>query len=348
MDFGGRVEKVALEGPLGPHIPDLIGPGLIQPQHPHGDADRVVPEIGGLPAGIVAHKAEAVEAAVLVVRGLGCGSQPHVVLEPLRHRHRLPAGTRPLKVVFGDIGDHAARRADHTLAHGLAKAREEGGRAPLTAGLQHALVHAHGLQHLLAVAHGQPQRLLAIDVFARRRSLDRLDGMPVVRRDDGHRIDVAARQQLAEIGIDGAPLERSGGGASGIGLLHAVAHRFAAEKLLVVLVPVTGPVDVADRHDLHIRHRQPLFEILLGLIAAADDAEGDAFGRRIHAQRLRAHDLRPQRDAGCGRLQKIAARASLDRFLVVRIHVRAPCAPGDQYARPMFPSGRHESANGMG
>src|SRR4030095_14753088 len=71
--------------------------------------------------------------------------------------------------------------------------------ALLTAGLQHALVLAHGFDAELRLADGQREWLLAIHVFARLARFDDQSGVPVIWRGDDDGVDIFARDDLPEI-----------------------------------------------------------------------------------------------------------------------------------------------------
>ena len=110
---------------------------------------------------------------------------------------------------------------------------------------------------------GVGEGFFAVDVLAGGGGGHGDEGVPVVGRGDDDGIDVRARQEFAEIVVDGAALE-FGAGLSGVVLLHDAP---------VVLAP--GGVHIADRNDPGVGELEEAVHEAPGLDSAPDEPEPD-------------------------------------------------------------------------
>ncbi len=150
--------------------------------------------------------------------------------------------------------------ADPAVADQLAGEGEAAFAATLGAVLKNAAVTLHRRAHGPAFGQGYAQRLLAEHVLAAGGRGHGLHGVPVVRRADRHRVDVAAGQELAEIVVGRAAMIRSLGqrlrvvafgvvlgraAALGIGVGHG--HHLALLQVSLEVCP-TAPADPDHPH----------------------------------------------------------------------------------------------------
>jgi hypothetical protein len=186
---------------------------------------------------------------------------------------------------------------------GLSEVPEDIG-ALLASGLQHPFVLAHRLHTPFGFSQGQGQRFLAIDVFARLTGLDDGDGVPVLRRDDHHRVDVFAGQKVPEIVVSvtlfGSPFVFS------VGLLHSLLRPFAP-----------GRVDIAHGQGLHIAEPQQGGQVEIERhLAAADKSHRDPLTGSLllpSAKRRDRHDHRGGSQGDSGLLEKLASGDTVGR-----------------------------------
>src|ERR1019366_4181477 len=99
---------------------------------------------------------------------------------------------------------------------------------------------------------------------------DRRDGVPMVRRGDDDGVDVAPRQQLAEI---------DEGRAAGIGAGLALSGISAMDALDGILAAL--PMDIADSDDLNVTIAEETTEMSAAHHADADEAEVDTVVRPL-------------------------------------------------------------------
>ena len=206
-------------------------------------------EVGQLAAGVVVLPAEAAVTSpgrVGLQRG---GAEPAVVVETGGDRlHRLRRARRAVVIIAVqrlELAEHAAAGD----VHAEAKTRDA---APLGAALVDGPEPLHRIGHGPALGDRQRDRLFAVDVLAGLGRFDGDDRVPMVRRGDQHRVEIAAGEDLAKIVVRGAVLVAIGG----------------VDRILGAL-PVTR-IDIADGQHPHVLKRQEALEVVHPLPAQAD------------------------------------------------------------------------------
>ena len=168
--------------------------------NPMHDIERMLTQVGHLPAGIVPEPAEMVDRAVQVVRPLRRRTEPHVVIQLGRRRSvgRIAETRRDVpKVARLDRYQFPNPAGANQLAGPLIM----GPGTLLRADLDHSLVSPRRRNHPAPFAHEQRQRLFHIHVFSRRAGQHRHQCMPVVGRRDDHGIDIFVLEQLSEVAV---------------------------------------------------------------------------------------------------------------------------------------------------
>ena len=231
------------------------GRGIQEPVH---DVERVLPEVGHLPAGIIPEPPEVVDRPVGVVRPLGGGAEPHVVI---KSRRRLAVGGRAEAGHDVAVVPHPDRDdlADPAAADQLASFLVVRPGALLGADLNDPVVPPGDVDHPPPLARKERERLLDIHVLARRTGHHGHQGVPVVGRRDDHRVNVVVVEQGPEVGVSagGAARECDGlvapaavdlgdGHDPGVGLIPEVEDvplADQAETDETQADPVVGPQD---------------------------------------------------------------------------------------------------------
>ena len=173
---------------------------------PMNDVERMLAQVGHLPAGVIPEPAEMVDGAVGIIGALGRGTEPEVVVEFARRRGiwRIPETWEDVAKELDLDGDELA---DLTAANEFARAGVVGGRALLGADLDDAVVAASGVEHPAALFDEEREGLFDVNVFARAAGHHGHKGVPVVRRRDNEGVDVFVFEKLPEVVV-------TGGGAS--------------------------------------------------------------------------------------------------------------------------------------
>jgi hypothetical protein len=133
---------------------------------------------------------------VLVVRGVGSWSQPHLVVE-LR-RHRLLRGIPRLVRLLGENYLNPLQLANSPVPHQLSHPMIFRHSPIFRAGLKHFLVLAHGLDQEFAFVDGK-RRFLALHILPGMDGQQADQGVPVIWGRDHHRIDVFSGEDFPEI-----------------------------------------------------------------------------------------------------------------------------------------------------
>ena len=174
--------------------------------------------------------------------------------------------------------------ADVSVAHQFRGAMESLERTELAVDPEDALPLRHDFDEAAAFADVSRDRLLQRDVLAGVQGRERHRHVPMVGRRDHHRVDVAPRQQLAEVAV----------GLTAAVAAHTALLRVGAFDQRPGLIDAPA-VDVAHGHDLHARHRHEFRQVEgLRLSACADEAERDAIARSLCPEETR------RQDQGCG------------------------------------------------
>src|SRR5687767_895812 len=147
----------------------------------------------------------------------------------------------------GDLAEVPRLDPLHRLAQPLA-------RADLRARLDDLVVLLGGVHELAPLPHVVRDRLLDVHVLAVLDCPDRAERVPVVRRRDGDRVDFAARQQLANVGV-GLDVR-----AELRARLRLVEHR---------------RVGIADRNDAHALDLGEAREVVHASAVQADHGDAD-------------------------------------------------------------------------
>ncbi len=199
-------------------------------------------------------------------------------------------GTAHRRVHFGD-------RADHAVAHQLARGAKFTHRTLHRADLKNSFVRAHGAHHRAALVDGVRHRFFAVNILARIRRRDRGERVPVVGRGDDHSVNVLARQQIAEIVVGIAAFVVSAFFLFGVGGFDFVLGQIAA-----------GRIHIAHRQHANVATRQASAEQAVALFANANETERDLHARRrVRGEQTGAqHQRRGTGNDGC--FQKMAAR----------------------------------------
>src|SRR5438093_4759514 len=152
--------------------------------------------VGHHPAGVLEPVAEGAVGALPDVFRLRGGAEPHVPVEPLRHRLGLE---RPAPRTVRDPRFDALDLAEAVVADQLAGEPKARVRPLLAAGLEDPAGLALGADELPALLDGEGERLLTVDIFAGLHRGIRDQGVPVVRCADNDGVDILPAQQLAEV-----------------------------------------------------------------------------------------------------------------------------------------------------
>ena len=186
--------------------------------------------VGHVAARIVGNEAELIVAAFRVVGGPRSGSEPHVVVEFLRHGPRRPrlVAARP----GWNLHAHGLQLPDASVANQLAGEDEFFVGSLLAADLDDGAVLADHFGHDPPLADRHGHRLLAVDRLARLDRRDRHGHVPVVGRGHDDPVDVVPGEHFAKVAVGGATA--GAGQRVDLGLGRGENLR----------------VDVAHRHDL--------------------------------------------------------------------------------------------------
>ena len=189
--------------------------------------------------------------------------------------------------------------ADPAVSNQLAGAAEIPVRTLLAARLPHDLVCLDSLDHGPALGNRQRERLLAVDVFLRPRSVHGDQGMPVVRGTDVDRVDVLAADDIAKIFV------------ALTALVLVVPVDLANSRLTPAdrAAPIARPllVYIADGDDTHPLVAQEAAHPVGAVITGADKADRRLIARGILPHERNSGDRR-NRDCGSGSLlQKATA-----------------------------------------
>ena len=181
----------------------------------------------------------------------------------------------------------------------------------LRADLHHAAVLACRGHHLPALPDVVGERLFHVDVLAGLARPYGRQGVPVVGRGDGDRIDLLVVERLAEVGVGGNAL---------VAILE-----------LADLVVENLAVDVAQGHDSHAGHLPEVVDELAATTADSarrfDPAESDhgqadfavgARGLRVPRAEVDHRRHSERQPAGDGSLQDLSARDSFHRLASVQ------------------------------
>ena len=231
---------------------DLYGAGQVGAVAPGGNVNRMNTAACHKPKRIIADvEPVAVIHAVSRVQRPRRRSQPQLVIQPVRDRHRW--------IVFRS---HAVARgnsdfvnlADSTAAHHLAGKTGISARTFLGAELKHPAVSINLSAEHLSLLDAHPQGLFAIYVLSRPHRRQCVQHVPVVRRSNHNCVYVVAGNKLAKITVRAA--------AGGLVLL---VH--------CLLCPVAIlPFDIAEGHHLRIGQMQEITQQRGTSAAHADKA----------------------------------------------------------------------------
>ncbi|OPZ67593.1 MAG: hypothetical protein BWY83_02570 [bacterium ADurb.Bin478] len=187
---------------------DLHRPAVIHAQSPLSDVEMMGAPVGHAAAGVIViitptgkavktdgRRQNSIEGTV------GGWAQPEI---PIQLRRNFFSGQIAIdRMIFKSSGHadaHVFNLADVAVLHQFA-GMPKTVIGPLHAsGLKHPSPAARLINHLSRLADGKGQRFFTIDVLAQAHGLNGLKRMPVVRRGDHHRVDVAALQQFPVIG----------------------------------------------------------------------------------------------------------------------------------------------------
>jgi hypothetical protein len=222
--------------------------------------------------------------------------QPAVVVQAVGNRF-LRHG-QPL-VEFTQAELHFADFADPSVAYDLRRPPETEIAALLRSDLKHRAVLLHRVAELPSFADGKDQRFLNVNILSRLHRRQRDRHMPVIRRDDKDRVDVAPLKHPLILVIRVATLVRP-------------ASRFRRVILFGGRLPIfpAFAVNVAHRHHLDSIVPEHRIRVPPHLDAHADQPEVNTIARRILPKHARGHDARePDRRSGQGNaFQEVATR----------------------------------------
>ena len=168
-------------------------------------------------------------AAFLDVGDVGGRPLPEIPVEPLGNFSR---GERTADRIVADSRLDGVNLADSAIANELAGEAISRVGALLASGLEDFVVLARCLVHRLAFLDRQGQGFFAVDVAPRLHRGDRRQRVPVVDRADGHRVEILAVEQLAEVVVLGAIRSDSRGGLVA-SLVVNVANRDELDAVLL-------------------------------------------------------------------------------------------------------------------
>ena len=146
--------------------------------------------------------------------------------------------------------------AEMTFVHPGQRLLDRGRRADLGAGLDDPVVLRGRVDDLAALPDVVGNGLLQVNVLARLAGPHGLQRVPVVRRRDGHRVDVVALQELPVVD-DRQRIGRAGLDRPGLRGLEHVA------------------VDVAESGDFDARHLHVVVDVVVAAAAQADDGDAE-------------------------------------------------------------------------
>ncbi len=288
---------------------DFHRPALVHAQTPLRDVEMMRAPVGHHAARVFAVTAPVREMVVDAARA------EHGVVRPLRRRPepeipvetRLQGFLRQIAPFAGraDADDDVLDLAQPPVAHEFAGLAKFTGRTLHAARLEHPVVAAHGVHHRARLGDRQRQRLLAIDVLLRVGRGDHVQRVPVIRRGDDHGVNVLAREQIAEILVLRASLERT------LVRLFAVVilHQFFG-------VLTARGIHIAHGHHLRFLAVQEPIEQAAILFAHADETERDPVAGTLGGRpgEARTDQRRGERQRGGG-FEELAAGE-----VVVRVH----------------------------
>jgi len=135
--------------------------------------------------------------------------------------------------------------AESTFSHELTDLTDCRNRTVLGSRLEDAAISAYLLHESATLANCYRDGLLAIDVFARLGSVNRLQGVPVVRGHDDDGIYIRSGQELTIVIISCAAAIGAAGALGGVGFLNATFPFFSPQTVYVTYgqyldVPVTN------------------------------------------------------------------------------------------------------------
>jgi len=180
--------------------------------------------------------------------------------------------------------------SDAAVADKFARLAELSAGPLLAARLEDRRVPPDRLGHEVGPADGQRQRLLAVDVLAATGRLDGAQGVPVVGHGDEHRLDVVPGEHLAVVHV-------------ALAVAAAVRGVDEVDRHVAELL-----VDLRDAEDPDLAVLDQAAQVVLALLADADEAHRDAVarGRAASAQDVGCQHGRGGRGQGGG-LQKPSA-----------------------------------------
>ena len=174
---------------------------------PHGDIDMVHAPVRQWPATCFQPHPPAPVATLRAVPGLGRRPQPPIPIQPLGHFHE-GKNVAPFPVPGRQFHRRDQPRTEPAQPRQGDRLEENPVvlAALLRPHLHDAPASPDNAANGLAIRHGQGHRLLHVDVLPRPDGVHDHLGVPMVRRPDGHRIDIVARQRLAIVPVHLRPL----------------------------------------------------------------------------------------------------------------------------------------------
>lgn len=256
FDPGRHRDFVPVLGVIGDGSGDQFGTRIVHAEAPLGDIEMVGAKVGHLSAGVVPEEAEVVVDPFGVVRALGSGPEPKVIVE-LGGSGRI-GNRRSGKIDIGNSHFDGGNFAQGPATSQGAGDVEVFARALLAACLDDPLVFAGGVDDGPTLFDGEGEGLFAVDMLAGFTGIDGDAGVPVVRGGDDDRVDVLV--------VEDAAIIPNGNGRLSVRFLHPVGG--LGEALAV---------DIADGDDVlelvtHVRATLP---------ARSNGGDADDFGRRL-------------------------------------------------------------------
>ena len=147
----------------------------------------------------VPEEVPAVVEAVEIESPIGCGPQVQVPVDTFRDRRLLHLADIDPSAIHDCLGPIS--RAEASVAHEMCNRLLPQPASALKSDLDHTPVLAGGFDHLAAFPQSVGTRLFAVDILARLASPDRHEGVPVVRRGNGDRVEIVPLKELANVGL---------------------------------------------------------------------------------------------------------------------------------------------------